>query len=574
MKLSLKSAAAGLTTLALAGGFAALGATSAFASGPTSPQVPYSPDVQSVGAIHLYDAAGNLKTTGSLTDAPFAAYAVADGVGVTPGDTKATLYIYTPVQNKAPSDWDGNSQLSLATTYPTAGVPSSIVGPNATASIAPDQTTLNDATSVADGIPNVSTSFAGLYELRLLTGIPGGTLDTTTYYSADIKVTGSTWTLVNPVPPAATPTVTTVTATPATGADTATSVTLNATVSPVAAGSVQFKDAGVAIGTAQTIAAGATASITHTFASAGSHPVTAEFTPTSSAFAASTGTLAYSVTGAIVSTTTALSANPQNGAAAYTAVALTATVGGAGAAGSVQFLDGTTSIGTVPVSAGAAVLNYTNFAQGSHSVTAKFIPADALAFSGSTSLAVVITTAAAAGPVPDSQTVVVTVLPGSLLINTPYTPLSPLTLPDMTLNSAGTLLTSAAQFGTTLTPIQVTDTRAGNLPWTASALAGAFDNGAGGFIDAQNLGLTNLQYVVTTGNALTATNVNVHDNAAASGVQYLAAGSLGLGGTSPHAFADTLHGTGTIGFTGTMTLNAPTSTVAGLYTSTVVFTIG
>jgi hypothetical protein len=573
MKLSFKSAAVGITTLALAGGFAALGATSAFAAGPTSPQVPYSPDAQSVGAIHLYDAAGNVKTSGLLTDAPFAAYAVADGIGTTAGDTKATLYIYTPVQGKQPFDWDGNNQLSLATTYPAAGVPSSLVGPNATASISADQTTLDLATSVQDGFPNVSTSYAGLYELRMITSLPSP-FDATTYYSADIKVTGNTWTLVNPVPAAVPATTTTVTATPATGATTATPVTLNATVSPAAAGSVQFKDGATNIGAAQPIAAGGTATVTNTFAAAGAKIITAEFTPTNAAaFAASTGTLNYTVGGAIISTTIALAANPQAPANAYTPVTLNATVAPTSVAGSVQFFDGTTSIGTAPIAAGIATLATGSFGPGAHNVTAKFLPGDAFSTT-STSQVVVVTAGPAAGPVPDPQTVQVKVLPGSLLINTPYTVAAPLILPDMALNLNGNLLSTTGQFGTVAQPIQVTDTRAGNLPWTASALASPFDDGSSHFINAQNLGLTDLQYVNTNGNALSAANVSIYDNVAANGVSVATVGALGLGGTAPHKFAAAANGNGTIGFTGTMTLNAPTSTVAGIYTSTVTFTIG
>src|SRR5664279_3871413 len=58
-----------------------------------------------------------------------------------------------------------------------------------------------------------------------------------------------------------------------------------------------------------------------------------------------------------------------------------------GAAGSVQFLDGTTSLGTVAVTAGVAQLAPQTLPVGTHSLTAKFTPTDSTAFGPSTSTA-------------------------------------------------------------------------------------------------------------------------------------------------------------------------------------------
>jgi hypothetical protein len=297
MRVRLKSIVATMGMLSLAAGALAwggLGASSpagAVTGGPVSPDVPYSPDAQSLGGIHFFDANGNAKITGSIDDKPFAAKAVADGPGVNTGDTKATLFIYTPVQGKGPADWDGNNQLSLATTY--------VAGTAATAAMNVDDISLNDHIS---DITNVSTSYPGLYELRLMTSFPSQ-LITTSYYSADIKVTGTTWTLVNPVPVAApaAATTTTLTATPPTGATTSTSVSLSASVAPAAAGTVQFKDGGTNIGSVQTIAAGGTASINQSFGTSGAHSLTAVFTPANPAvFVASTGALSYTGAAATV----------------------------------------------------------------------------------------------------------------------------------------------------------------------------------------------------------------------------------------------------------------------------------
>jgi PKD repeat protein len=89
-----------------------------------------------------------------------------------------------------------------------------------------------------------------------------------------------------------------------------------------------------------------------------------------------------------VTTTTALAVTPASPVVAPGSPTLTATVTGAGAAGTVQFLNGTTVLGTSTVAAGRATLALTGLAAGSYSYTANFIPTSAAAFTPSTSSAV------------------------------------------------------------------------------------------------------------------------------------------------------------------------------------------
>jgi large repetitive protein len=84
-------------------------------------------------------------------------------------------------------------------------------------------------------------------------------------------------------------------------------------------------------------------------------------------------TLPYTVPATATSTTLASSANP---ATAGDALTLTATVSPASAGGTVTFTDGTTTIGTSPVSAGTATLTTNTLAAGNHAVAAAFTPAD------------------------------------------------------------------------------------------------------------------------------------------------------------------------------------------------------
>lgn len=88
-------------------------------------------------------------------------------------------------------------------------------------------------------------------------------------------------------------------------------------------------------------------------------------------------------------TTTTLAASPAGGTTPNSTITLTASVSPSAAAGSVQFKDGTTNIGTpVEVSSGAAQTTTSYPTTGSHSFTAVFTPTDSIAYQASTSNAV------------------------------------------------------------------------------------------------------------------------------------------------------------------------------------------
>jgi hypothetical protein len=236
----------------------------------------------------------------------------------------------------------------------------------------------------------------------------------------------------------------------------------------------------------------------------------------------------------------------------------------------VNFADGSTAIGSAPVSGGTATLTTSSLAQGSHTVTATFVPTDSTAFSGSSGTAPAFSLTAPTFA-PDAQTIKATVDAGTLVIFTPYTPTNPFDLGSLLLNAAGSQLSSTKVFS----GIKVTDTRAGNLPWTVSASTTDFASGPN-IINGQNLGLTNLVIDPVSGNALpgAAGNITLTNNPAASpAVAPADPGSLGLK-NGPHTVVHANNGTGTISFHGDLTLNAPTSTVAGTYTATLTFTIG
>ena len=258
---------------------------------------------------------------------------------------------------------------------------------------------------------------------------------------------------------------------------------------------------------------------------------------------------------------------------AYSPVTLTATVAGAGP-GSVEFFDGSTSIGTSPAIDGSATLTTSTLGAASHSITATFTPTDHR--SAATSAPVVLTLT---NP---SSHVGVTVVqpandPGTLTMTTPYTPATPLELGELQLDPATNELATSVAFGSpTTAAIQVADTRPGNSNWTVSAQTSDFVNGVThALINAQNTGITGLATATVPGGGLGATDISF-DNVPPPAVPLApgAAGTNGLGG-KPHQLASTINGgNGTVGFYGVFTLVAPTSTAAGAYQGTIVFTIG
>ncbi|OQQ34102.1 beta strand repeat-containing protein [Prescottella equi] len=155
-------------------------------------------------------------------------------------------------------------------------------------------------------------------------------------------------------------------------------VTFSVSVMPVnAAGTVQFKDNGTAIGSPVAVAAGQ-ASVQHTFGAAGSHSITAEFS--GGPGFASSAAAAQTVTVADPDVETSLSVSAPGSATTGASVDLAATVSPSTAVGSVQFkVNGSPAGAAVPVSGGEAVLPYTFNAAGSFAVTAEFTGAPGFA---------------------------------------------------------------------------------------------------------------------------------------------------------------------------------------------------
>ncbi len=586
MKNLLRSVVTATVTLASAVTLTAGLAGTASAAG--SP--PWEPDSSSVGSLTFYNAQGAQITGGNITDAPLAAYVVGSS-SLRSGDTKATLFGYLPVSGQLPGQWSGEA-LSASTNYPNALAPGAL-GASALPTVSGSGAD-SSISVLASDFPNLDTSndgYAGIYQLRLKTSATGKS-QTTTYDSADIQISGSTWSVVYPTP-SLTSTTTTLGASPISPQVQGTSVTLTATVSPAAPGTVQFKVGATNIGSPVTVSAGS-ASIATTSLPLGVDSLSAVFTPAAfAAYAGSTGGASFTITvPPAANTVTALSVNPSS-APADTAVTITAalsnqTTSGALSSGTGQvkfYDDGTDSsglvtsnsvlLGTVSVgSGGLAALPYNSFAVGTHYLVASFTPSDATVYNASTSLAVDFTSTVPA-VLPASQSIDVNIPTGALTITTPYSSASPFALGTATLNASATEFTASAPFGSSSSPSQgvtITDTRAGDLPWTASASVTDFISGSSNVINGQNLTFTGVTASYISGNALQAGSVVTNDVTNSGVYAAAASGSSGLKG-GPHTFATAAAGAGSVYIYGVLNLVAPTSTAGGSYSATLTFTV-
>jgi Bacterial Ig-like domain (group 3)/WxL domain surface cell wall-binding len=547
------------------------------------------------GTLTFYNAAGQQITGGSTTSQPLAAY-VQGSATLRAGDTTATLSAVTPVLGQPVGAWSGE-QLSGSPNFPNSGAPGSL-GTSALPLVTGTSSDESLSSYVSD-FPNSDTSttdgYAGIYELRLVTGASGKPL-TTSYDAADIQITGTTWSVVYPTP-TLTSTSTSLGTSPPSPSPSGTSVTLTATVSPSAPGTVQFEYGSgtpTLIGTPVTVSGG-TASIATTALPVGTDALSAVFTPSSgSAYSGSTGTASYTISPTpAAATATALGVNPTT-AAADTAVDLTATVTSSGTpvasgAGTVNFYDNGTStadtasgtlLQSVAVGAGGvAALSYSSFAVGAHNIVAEFLPADPTTYNSSLSPSVLFT-ATAPLYAPDPQTVEVGIPSGTLTITTPYGPSNPFQLGQAVLDPSDSKFTASAQFGTPATDgtpgaggVTITDTRAGQQGWSASAEVGNFTDSSSDVINSQNLTFTDVEPQYISGNALQSgvTTFPVGNSAIYSPT---ATGTDGLGGEQ-HLFASAPVGAsdGSVYINGLLTLTAPTSTPAGTYTATLTFTI-
>jgi unsaturated chondroitin disaccharide hydrolase len=148
-------------------------------------------------------------------------------------------------------------------------------------------------------------------------------------------------------------------------------VTFTATVTSTAgtpAGTVTFMDGAAVLGSSSLNANGQ-ATLTVSSLLAGSHSITAVYAGGGGFSGSTSPALTQTVNKASTSTSVSSSVNPS---AAGQSVKFTAAVSPNAATGTVQFFDGSNSLGTANLTGGVASLSTSSLSTGSHSITASF----------------------------------------------------------------------------------------------------------------------------------------------------------------------------------------------------------
>ena len=171
-----------VTTAAVAVGVLAM-AVLAYRWTAVSP-VPYD-DPQRAGSITLCSSSGAAVTGGDIGDAPFAAIVVGStGVpaDVDPSRAVGTLFAYQPREGVAASEFSGTA-ITAADVLADPARPTVVVP--------------EDAWSIGDFVAAFPADLDGYVQLRLYLGTPAaGTLSDRPYDTADLRVRGDRWELV------------------------------------------------------------------------------------------------------------------------------------------------------------------------------------------------------------------------------------------------------------------------------------------------------------------------------------------------------------------------------------------
>ena len=213
------------------------------------------------------------------------------------------------------------------------------------------------------------------------------------------------------------------------------------------------------------------------------------------------------------------------------------------ATGNILFLEGATTVATVPVASGVANASLTGVADGSHTYTAQFVPPGSV-YAGSTSSSATVQV----GGITATSTINVTVPSGvgtlTLTGVSSSVNLGTAALSGGTLNASGNLVAV------------VTDTRQTDYPaWSLTGVVGNFSDGTH-TLDGKYLGWTpSATGVGTAGAAVLPANPN-----GLKTISTLATGAPSTSGTVTNASA-------------VLQLKAPSNTPAGAYSATLTLTL-
>src|SRR5579875_860891 len=177
------------------------------AAGATTTTPPWEAgNSNAVGTLTLYDANGNVVTSGHVKDAPMAAYVVGSAV-VRSGDTQALVDAAQPNPDLTPDQWNTDIWNS-PTNQPITTGPSDIRTISQTQPVAALGSGDETLAQFVNEFPNTGptgigcaysgtasgctdTDYEDIYQIRLLTS--NGSDDTQNYDVADVEITNPTY---------------------------------------------------------------------------------------------------------------------------------------------------------------------------------------------------------------------------------------------------------------------------------------------------------------------------------------------------------------------------------------------
>ena len=398
MKIRVSRAIAGLLATALvAGGSLALVEPAQAYTG-TPPWI--AGDSSNLGGILIYDASGQQITAGSDYNELGAFYA-GQKTAATAGATKANLDIAFPdAANQVPSTWF-TANLQASTAFATDPAKPTATGPVIKKTGWPAGPT-PIADTLSGGTLSTAPNYENTFELRMSNSGPNGVTGGGKYWAVVIEFNpaaagGATFDGLAPQawrqvwPTVSTTQATVSTPVPSASGTYAAGQQITLTSQSSVAGTIQFQQDSVDIGSAKTVDGSFNATSDTITLAAGDHSFTAVFTPSDTVnyTGATSSALSISVNGAptTVSTPTPSLTSPR---AFGNPIKLTATAT-AGVPGTIRFKDKGGFIAGVPAvtvnGSGAATSVSFQPSVGAHSFTAVFTPTDYVNYSQSTSSA-------------------------------------------------------------------------------------------------------------------------------------------------------------------------------------------
>jgi sugar lactone lactonase YvrE len=311
--------------------------------------VQFSDNGSSIGTASIVSGAATFSTS-ALTSGP---HSITAAYGGDANDTSATSSALTQTVQVATSvavtSSQNPSQVGASVTFTASVTPATASG---TVQFLDGAAALGTAT-LAGGSASFSTS-----------ALTQGVHYITAVYSGDTGNAGSTSAAL---PQSVRLNAGLTLASSANPSTTGQSVTFTVTVNSAATGTAQFLDGGTVLGTVP-VSSGAAAFSTSTL-TLGTHSITATYSGDATYLGSTSALLTQTINK--IATTTALTSAP-NPSIAGSGVTFTATVTPAAATGTIQFLDGTTVLGTGTLASGSATFTTSTLTPGTHSVTAVY----------------------------------------------------------------------------------------------------------------------------------------------------------------------------------------------------------